>query len=137
MKVAKQPQRHVAVLDFIAADQQQHGDGHCADGIHERRTDGLNAHAAQVGAEQALGRILEAQNLPQLGIERFHDAVAGHGFVQNVLNLGQLVLAGARARAHLPADLARRGDHHGNKQHERPAQDGRPVRSPTPLSPER
>ena len=86
--------------------QQQHGDGDRADRIHQRRTDGLNAHAAQVGAEQALGRILEAQNLPQLGVERLHDAVAGHGLVQNVLNLGQLVLPGAGAGAHFAADAA-------------------------------
>ena len=109
-------------MNLIAADQQQHRNGDRADGIHQRRTDGLNAHAAQVGAEEAAGRLLEAQNLPQLGVEGLHDAVAGDRFMQNVLNLGQLVLAGAGAGAHFAADLARGGDDHGNKQQQRPAQ---------------
>ena len=55
-------------------------------------------------------------------LKRLHDAIARDGFVQDVLNLGQLVLAGARAGADFPADLARRGDHHWNEQHQRPAQ---------------
>ena len=97
---AEDAHRHAAVLDFVAADPQQQGNGDGADGIHQRRTDGLNAHAAQVGAEQALGGLLEAQNLPQLGVEGLHDAVAGDGLMQNVLNLGQLVLPGAGAGAH-------------------------------------
>ena len=54
------------------------------------------------------GGLLEAQNLPQLGVEGLHDAIAGDGFVEDVLNLGELVLAGAGAGAHFAADLARR-----------------------------
>ena len=113
---------HVAMENLIAPDKQEHGNGDGADGIHQRRTDGLNAHAAQVGAEQAAGGFLEAQNLPQLAAEGLHDAVAGHGFMQDVLNLSQLVLPGASAGAHFPADLARRGNHHGHKQQQRPTE---------------
>ncbi len=46
----------------------------------------------------------------------------GDRLVQDVLDLGQLILAGARARADFAANLARRGDHHGNKENQRPAQ---------------
>ena len=52
--------------------------------------------AAQVGAEEAAGGLLEAQHLPKLHVEGFDDAVAGDGFVQDVLDLGELVLAAAR-----------------------------------------
>ena len=68
------------------------------------------------------GRFLEAQNLPQLGVEGLDDAIAGDGFMQDVLNLGELVLTGAGAGAHFPADLARGGDDHRNEQHQRPAE---------------
>ncbi len=67
---------HVAVFDLVASDPQQQRHGHCSDGVHQRRTDGLNAHTAQIGAEEPLGGALESQNLPQLGVECFHDAVA-------------------------------------------------------------
>ena len=70
----------------------------------KRRTDGLDAHAAQVGAEQPLGGLLETQYLPQFGVECLDDAVAGDGFVENVLNFGKLVLAGSGAGADLPPD---------------------------------
>ena len=43
------------------------------------------------------------------------DAVAGHRLMEDVLDLRQLVLTGAGAGAHLAADLARRGEHDGNK----------------------
>ena len=119
---AEEPHGHVAVENLVAADEEEHGNGDGADGVHQGRTDGLNAHAAQVGAEQATGRFLEAQNLPQLGVERLHDAIAGDGFMQNVLNLGELVLTGAGAGANFPADLARGCDDHRNEQHQRPAE---------------
>ena len=50
---AEEAHGHAAVQNLIAADEQEHGDGDGADGIHQWRTDGLNAHAAQVGAEEA------------------------------------------------------------------------------------
>ena len=66
-----------------------------ADGVHQRRTDGLNAHAAEIGAKKTGSRFLEAQNLPQFRVEGLDDAIAGNRFMQDVLNLGQLVLPGA------------------------------------------
>src|ERR1035437_2875179 len=85
---AEKSHGHAAVEDLVASDEQKHGNGDRADGIHQWRTDGLNAHAAQVGAEQARGSLLEAQNLPQLGAEGLHDAVASDGLVEDVLNFG-------------------------------------------------
>src|SRR5258708_100434 len=56
---------HVAVLDFVAADPEQEGDGDGPDSVHERRTDGLNAHAAEVGPEESFRSVLETQDLPK------------------------------------------------------------------------
>ena len=48
---AEHPQGHVTMENFIAPDEQEHGDGDGGETIHQRRTDCLNAHAAQVGAK--------------------------------------------------------------------------------------
>ena len=113
---------HAPVLDLIAADVEKHGDGDGADRVHQRRADGLNADAAQVGAKQPCSRPLEAKDFPNFCIEGLDDAIAGHRFMQDVLNFRQLVLPGAGAGAHIAANLARRNHHHGNKQEERQAE---------------
>ncbi len=64
-------------------------------GVHERRADGLNANAAEIGAQQPRGGILKAQNLRQLRVECLHDAMPGHRFMQDVLDFRELVLARA------------------------------------------
>src|ERR1035438_4672156 len=119
---AKQTHGHMAMLNLIASDEQKHGNGDRPNGVHQRRADGLNAHAAQVGAEKAARRGLKAENLPQLGVEGLDNAVAGYRFVQDVLNLCKLVLSGAGAGTDFAADLARGGDDHGNKEQQRPAE---------------
>ena len=81
----------------VAADREQRGDGDGADDIHQGRTDGLDADAAQVSAEEAAGSFLEAEDLPDFSGEGFDDAIAGDGFVQDVLDFGDAVLAGAGA----------------------------------------
>ena len=50
---------------------------------------------------------MEARGLPAFHAEGLDDAVAGDGLVQNVLDLGQLVLPLAGGGAHPPADPAR------------------------------
>ena len=90
---------HDPSLDLVPADQQQERNGYRADRVHEGRADRLGADRAQVGAEEPAGGLLEAQRLPQLHVEGFHDAVAGDGFMEDVLDLGELVLAGPGACA--------------------------------------
>ncbi len=119
---AEEPDVHAAVLNLIAADEQEQRDGHIADGVHQRRTDGLNAHAAEIGAKKTGSRFLEAQNLPQFRVEGLDDAIAGNRFMQDVLNLGQLVLPGAGAGADFPADFACGGNHDRNEQKQRPTE---------------
>src|SRR5579859_1756023 len=119
---AKRADGHAAVLNLVPADEQQQRNGNGPDGIHERRTDGLDPHAAQVGAQQTAGSLLETQTFPKLRIERFHDAIAGHRFVEDVLDLGKLVLAAASTGADFPADFARRRNDHRDEQEERPTE---------------
>ena len=121
-KCAEESHGHAAVHDFGAADEQEHGNGDGTDGIHQRRTDRLDAHAPQVGAEEAAGCGLEAQDFPHLSVEGLYDAVAGDGLMQNILYFGELVLAGASAGADLAANLTRGCNNHRHKQQQRPAQ---------------
>ncbi len=61
-------------------------------------------------------------HLPELHAEGLHDAVAGDGLVQNVLDLGQLVLSVARGVRTRPPILRRRIDDDGNEQQQHPGQ---------------
>ncbi len=66
--------------------------------------------------------LAKARDLPGLHAERLHDAVAGDGFVKNVLDVGQFVLSLARGLAHPAPDPSRREDDEGNKQQQHPGQ---------------
>ena len=113
---------HAVVLDFVATHQQQQRDGNITDGIHQRRTDGLNAHAAHIRTEQPAGCPLEAQNLPKLRIKGLHNPVSGDRFMEDILYLGQLVLPRSGPGAHFPADFARRRNNDRNKKQKRPTE---------------
>ena len=108
MKAKKVPVGHDAAVDRVASEEKQQGDGHGSDEVHERRADGLGAHRAEVGAEETARGLAEAEQLPELHVEGFDDAVAGDGFVQDVLDFGELVLAFAGGLADAAADFADR-----------------------------
>ena len=114
--------RHAAGNDLHAADVEQQGNGDGADDVHQRGTDGLDADRPQVGAEQAPGSFLEAQNLPEFRGEGLHDAVAGNGFVEDVLDFSHAVLAGAGADSDGAADFASRGDDNRNEKQKGPTE---------------
>ena len=80
------------------------------------------AGRAQVGAEQAPGGLAEAPRLPGFHAERLHDAHAGDGLVQDVLDFGQLVLPPARGGAHPLADAPGRHQDEGHEDHQHPSQ---------------
>src|ERR1022692_967512 len=113
---------HVAVLDLFAAQAQQERNSNGAKNIHQRRTDRGRGHGTQVGAEQAARRSAKAGNLPLLAVEGLYDAVAGNGLVQDVLDLGKLVLSMPGSAADTGADLARGINDHGNEQQQHPRQ---------------
>ena len=107
MKARKMPSVKTCV-DAVATQQDQQRDGDRAEDVHHRRADGCGADGAQVGAEQAPGSLAEAARLPRFHAERLHDAHAGDGFVQDVLDLGQLVLTLASGAADPAPDAPRR-----------------------------
>ena len=92
MNATKGSRRELAVSNLVAAQQQQQRNGDRAENIHQRRTDRRRCHRAQVGPEQPLRGLAEARDLPRFHAEGFHDAVAGDGFLKNVLDVGQFVL---------------------------------------------
>ena len=99
-------------------DQHRNGDG--AEDVHHGRAHGVGAHRAQVRLEQPAGGLAEALRLPRLHREGLHDADAGNGLLQDVLDVSDLVLAFARGGAHALADPPRRHDDEGNKDGEHP-----------------
>ncbi len=82
----------VAMLDVLTAeeDEQRNGDG--PEDVHHRRVDGEGADGAQIGFEQTPRCFTEASHLPGLHAEGLHNANAGDGFVQQVMDFGELVL---------------------------------------------
>ena len=111
-----------AVLDVFASHQDEHRDGDGAEDVHHGRADGISAHRAQVRLEQTPGGFAEAGGLPGLHGEGLHDADAGDGLLQNVLDVGDLVLAFAGGGADALADSPRRHDDNGNEDGEHPGQ---------------
>ena len=111
-----------AGLDAIAAHEEQQRNGDGADGVHQGRAERGGADGAKVGAEQALGGATEAQGLPEFHAEGLHDAIAGDGFVQDVVDLGELVLPAAGGVADAAADAMHRDHDERNEQQQHPGQ---------------
>ncbi len=72
--------------------------------------------------EEAARRFLEAGQLPEFHREGLHDAIAGDGLVQDVLDLGQLVLPMAGGVANATPHTACGADHHRNEDDQHPGQ---------------
>ena len=111
-----------AVFNVLAADQDKNSDSDGAENVHHRRTYGVGADGAQVGFEQPPPSIAEATRLPSFHRKGFHDAYARDGFLQDVLDLSQLVLAAAGRSAHAVADPSGRHHHDRDEDDEHPRQ---------------
>jgi hypothetical protein len=72
--------------------------------------------------EEPTRRLLKALHLPALHIEGLYDAVAGDGFVQDVLNLSELILAVACGVANAAADPAGGADNYRDKDQQNPGE---------------
>src|SRR4029077_7734136 len=110
------------LMDFVAAEQQQQSYGDGAECVHQRGTHGGGGDGAQVGAEQGLGGGTEAGHFPGFHAKGFDNAVAGDGLVQDVLDVGQLVLAAAGGVADAAADLGRREQDGGQEKQQHPSE---------------
>jgi hypothetical protein len=93
-----------------------------AKNIHQRRTDrGSRPRSAGWRGTNAAPPA-KSRYFPRFHIEGFHDAVAGNGFVQNVLHVGQLILSAPGRAADAAADLARRKNDERDEEQQRPGQ---------------
>ena len=116
--------REVVGFNLIAPQQQQKRYGDGAEDIHQGRAYGCRRYRSQVGAEEALRRLGKPHALPQFHAESFHNAVAGDGLMQDVLDLGQLILSLAGRTSNSLSDASGRGHDKGYKQQKNP---GRPA----------
>ena len=76
----------------------------------------------QIRPEEPPRCLLEARHLPALHREGLHDAIAGDGLVQDVLDLGQLVLPMPRGVPHASSHPPRRTDDHRHEEEQHPCQ---------------
>ena len=109
------------VADLVASEQEQKGDGDCAESIHQRRTDGGGRHRTQVSAQETLCGSAKAGYLPRFHAECFHNAIARNGFVQDILDFGQLVLSAAGGVADAAANLGGGKQNRGKKKNQHPS----------------
>src|SRR5437016_12025702 len=107
-------------LDLVASQPEQDGDGHRANDIHQRRTERPRPYRPQIGFEEFPGSSKKTPALPRFHAERFYDAVAGNGLMQNVLYIGKFVLAFAGGVAHAQPNFSRRNDNKRYKDQEYP-----------------
>src|SRR6187402_3504 len=112
--------RHFMGDNAQASDPEQESDGYRTDRIHQWRRDGLDAYRFEVGTEEAARGCTEARHLPAFHAEGLHDAVARDGFIQDVLDLCELVLAASSRLAHATTDPPRRRDDDGNEKQKDP-----------------
>ncbi len=122
MNARNVPAVNTCRLICVPAHQQQQGNCNRAQNIHQRRADRKRRHQPKIRPEQPSRGGAEAFHLPVLHAKCLDDPVPGNGFVQNVLDLGELVLSAPRRAAHLPADFSRRVQNRGNEQQQHPRQ---------------
>ena len=72
----------------------------------------MGAHPAHSFAEQASGGVAKLANLKIFHSESFHDAVAAHGFLQNLVELAETGLAAFHGAADAPAKFCDRPHDH-------------------------
>ena len=93
--------------NLVPAKQQQERDRNSAEDIHQGRTDRCRRYRLEIRPEELPCSSAEANYLPCLHAEGFDDSIAGDGFVQDILNIGKLVLPATRSVPHPPANLPR------------------------------
>ena len=108
--------------DLVASEQEQERNRNRAKNIHQGRADRKRRYQPQVRPEQPSRGGAEAFDLPFLHGKRLDDPVPGDRLVQNVLDIGQLVLPASRRSAHSPADFSRRVKNRRDEKQQHPRQ---------------
>src|SRR5205807_7916011 len=79
-------------------------------------------HGAQIGPEEISGRPEKAPALPSFHAEGLYNAIAGNGFVENILYFRELVLSFAGRVPYAQPNLPRGEDDEWNKDQKYPGQ---------------
>src|SRR5208337_3413382 len=116
----ERPQREFVMRDLLPAKQQEQSNRNRPKYIHQRRADRSRSDRSQIRPKQLLRGLAKARNLPRFHAEGFYDPVAGDGFLQDVLNVRQLILPAAGGMADAASDLDRRVNDEGHKQYQHP-----------------
>ena len=109
--------RQGAALDLDARVAEQADDGESAEAFDERRRERLLRNVAQVAGFESRGGHAEAVGFHVLGAERFHHLMPADGFLQDLIEIGGLILRPAGGPADAAAD-AQRGHQHERQQRE-------------------
>ena len=115
--------RQRAALDLDARVAEQADDGESAKAFDERRRKRLLGDVAQVARFESRGRQGEAVGFHVLGSERFHHLMAADGLLQDLVEIGGLVLRAAGGPADAASDAQRR---HQHERQQREADQGEP-----------
>ena len=96
--------------DLIAGVEEKKRDDDGTEQVHDRRSDDRSAHPAHVIAEQLAGGVTEFADFEVFHTERFDDAVAGGGLLENLAEVGKTGLAVLRRTADLAAKFSDRNN---------------------------
>ena len=95
----------VAVDDLVAAEPDDQGDGDAADELHQRVLHAAEAGVLDDDREEGADLVAEALALVLFAAEGLDDAVAGDGLVEDVGDVGGLLLGPGAQLAEDPAEL--------------------------------
>ncbi len=114
-----------AALDLDASVGDQADDGESSEAFDERRRERLLGDVAQIARFKPRCRHGEAVGFDVLGSKRLHDLMAADGFLQDLIQLGRVILRSPSCPADAPPDAQRRHQH--ERQHREAHQREAPV----------
>src|SRR5450755_3020356 len=98
-------------LDLRARIGEQRDNGNRPEDLDQRGCQRLLPHIPQVALEQSLGGLPEAPRFVLLGAEGLYYLVAAERLLQNLVQVGGMILAAAAGAANAAADPRRRNQH--------------------------
>src|SRR5690242_9723432 len=108
--------------NLVPSHQEKKRDSDRTQDIHQWRANRRCRDRAQIRAEQALGSFAETGNLPGFHTERFYDAIAGDGFMEDVLHVGELILSFSSSGTDTTPNTDRREDDDRDEEEKNPSE---------------
>ncbi len=107
--------RHGVRADLLPRVGQQHDDGDGAEELDQRRGDGLLGDIAQIARLEPPRCNAKTIGFDLFGPERFDHLMSADGLLENLVQLGGVVLRRARGAPDAPAQAQRRHQHEGQQ----------------------